>query len=276
MRPSRLALALGTALALLLTGAGIAAAQPAPSTAYVRLAHLSPDTPPVDVYLSSVSDPALRFTVPGVAYGAVSDYRSLPTGSYTVAMREAGAPADSPPVIATSLTTVGGDAYTVAGTGRYTDLGLQVLDDDLTMPAPGDARIRVVNAAAGAARVDVAIAGGPVVAQGVEFAGTTEYRTVPAGDWTLQVTVPGQPEPRQVPVSAPANSVSTVLLLDGPDGVVAEAHRDSTGAATVPLGSVATGFGGAVLGPVFLWALAAAAGVGAALAGVGVRRAARR
>ncbi len=274
MSPSRhILLALGAALGLLLAGAGVAAGQPA--TAYLRLAHLSPDTPPVDVYLSSVSDPALRFTVPGVAYGAVSDYRPLPTGSYTVAMREAGAPADSPPVISTSLTTAGGDAYTVAGTGRYTDLGLEVLDD-LTMPAPGEARIRVVNAAAGAARVDVAIAGGPVVARAVEFAGTTDYRSVPAGDWTLQVTVPGATGAREVAVSAPVNSVSTVFLLDGPAGVVAQAHRDSTGAAAVPLGSVATGFGGTSTGPAPLGALAAATLVGAALVAVGVRRATRR
>ena len=63
---------------------------------YLRLAHLSPDTPKVDVYVASVADPARSFVVPGVGYGAVSPYQPLPAGSYVISMRGAGAPADSP------------------------------------------------------------------------------------------------------------------------------------------------------------------------------------
>ena len=59
----------------------------------LRLAHLSPDTPPVDVYVESVSDPAAKLTLRGVGYGAVSDYQSVAPGSYTVSMRQAGAAA---------------------------------------------------------------------------------------------------------------------------------------------------------------------------------------
>ena len=67
------ALLLGTALA--------AAATPAPASAdtvgYVRLAHLSPDTPAVDVYLAA-PDAAKPQVFPGVGYGVVSDYLELP------------------------------------------------------------------------------------------------------------------------------------------------------------------------------------------------------
>lgn len=255
----RLLATLVLVLGALLASTAVAAA--APASAYVRLAHLSPDTPDVDVYLSSVSDPELRFTVPGVGYGSVSDYRSLPVGTYAVAMRESGAPADSPPMVAATLTTEPGAAYTVVGTGRYSDLGLDVLPDDLSAPAPGEARVRVVNAAASAARVDIGLAGGPDLATGVAFAQTTGYRPVPAGDWDLRVAVPGRPGPVTVPVSVDANSVQSVLLLDGPDGIVAELHRDSAGAATVPAGSIATGFGGTVLPAALLGAAGAAAAV---------------
>ena len=61
--------------------------------AYLRLAHLSPDTPTVDVYVDSAADPARSFVVPGVGYGAVSDYKPLPPDSYVISMRAAGAPA---------------------------------------------------------------------------------------------------------------------------------------------------------------------------------------
>ena len=90
------AAAVGSALGLLLA---LSTPALAASDAYVRLAHLSPDTPNVDVYVSSVADPRDSFVVPGVGYGAVSPYRALAPGSYVVSMRGAGAAADSPPVI---------------------------------------------------------------------------------------------------------------------------------------------------------------------------------
>lgn len=247
-RGGHLAASLVLALLALVAAPAIGSAAPAPPAAngasFLRLAHLSPDTPNVDVYLASVSDPALRFTVPGVGYGAVSDYRSLPADTYTVAMRESGAPADSPPVISTTVATEDGAAYTVAGTGRYTDLGLQVLSDDLRMPEAGQSRIRVVNAATSADRVDISVDGGPVIAEELEFAGTTGYRSVPVGAWTLQVGSVGRDDPARVPIDVGANTVYTVFLLDGPDGLSAELYRDSAGAGAVPVGSVATGQGG--------------------------------
>ena len=45
---------------------------------YVRLAHLSPDTPAVDVYLRSESDSIKPQIFKAVAYGAMSQYLRLP------------------------------------------------------------------------------------------------------------------------------------------------------------------------------------------------------
>lgn len=256
-----LAVALTAVLTALLGTTGVAGAQDRPT--HVRLAHLSPDTPPVDVTLVAVDDPEVRFTATGVAYGAVSDYRTLPTGTYTVSMRMAGAAPDSPPVIAATLPAGGGEAFTVAGTGPYAELGLEVLTDDLTMPAAGQARVRVVNAAAASGAVSVS--GGPLDGLVVPFAGDTGYRTLPAGDHTLRVTPDGGPE-QDVPLAVDANSVHTVFLLDGPGGVTAQVHRDAAGPGTVPLGSVATGFGGVAGALPFLLATAAALVVGGAAA----------
>jgi hypothetical protein len=72
---------------------------------YVRLAHLSPDTPNVDVYLSSPTGAIPAKTIPGVGYGVVSDYLTVPAGTYAVAMRNAGAAASSPPVLTTEVST---------------------------------------------------------------------------------------------------------------------------------------------------------------------------
>ena len=81
------------ALLLILFGlaAPMAAAAPAgASPSYVRLAHLSPDTPQVDVYVDSAADPARSFVVPGVGYGVVSDYRPMPADTYVISMRRRG------------------------------------------------------------------------------------------------------------------------------------------------------------------------------------------
>ena len=67
----------------------------------LRLAHLSPDTPAVDVYVDPVSDPGdgpALLTVPGVGYGTISDYQDVPEGVYTVSVRRAGADPGTPPV----------------------------------------------------------------------------------------------------------------------------------------------------------------------------------
>ena len=88
-----------TVVAVLLTLFALAApsvalaSAPAEGPAYLRLAHLSPDTPTVDVYVDSADDPSRSFVVPGVGYGVVSQYQPLPPGSYVIGMRPAGAPA---------------------------------------------------------------------------------------------------------------------------------------------------------------------------------------
>ena len=74
--------------------AGLLSAVPAwaaPGAGWGRLAHLSPNTPPVDVYLYSFGDPSARLVLRHVSYGTVSPYREVPAGDYTVSMRAAGA-----------------------------------------------------------------------------------------------------------------------------------------------------------------------------------------
>ena len=109
------------AVAALVTGAGLtggtAQAADGGTDGLLRLAHLSPDTPAVDVYVDSVADPDAGIVLSGVAYGAVSDYQDVPPGEYTVSMREAGAGAGAPPVLSTTVEVGEGSARTVAGVG---------------------------------------------------------------------------------------------------------------------------------------------------------------
>ena len=87
------------------------------SPGYVRLAHLSPNTPAVDVYLYSFGDSTAQLVLQHVAYGTVSPFEQLAAGEYTVAMRLAGAAPSTPAVLSTTVTVTAGNAYTVAGMG---------------------------------------------------------------------------------------------------------------------------------------------------------------
>src|SRR5262249_25720294 len=107
------------ALAILAFGllAGAEPVSASSGSAWVRLADLSPNTPAVDVYLYSFHNSKALIVVHHVAYGTISGYQKLPAGEYTVAMRAAGAPASSAPVISTTVNAHPGKAYTVAGLG---------------------------------------------------------------------------------------------------------------------------------------------------------------
>src|SRR5579875_538012 len=118
VRPVIVAAMLGAAaLSGILGLAGQVPAWASAGAGWVRLAHLSPDTPPVDVYLYSFGDPSARLVLHHVSYGTVSPYQELPAGDYTVSMRAAGAPASAQPVLSTGLAVASGGAYTVAGMG---------------------------------------------------------------------------------------------------------------------------------------------------------------
>jgi hypothetical protein len=209
----------------------------------LRLAHLSPDTPAVDVYVDSVSHSSDAVMLPSVGYGTVSDYRDVAPGTYTVSMRAAGAAASTPPVLSTIVDVQPGSAHTVAGLGPFAALGLRVLDDDLTLPPAGQARVRVIASASTAPALDVSLAG-MTAATSLPFGQASTYVLVPAGTTTLQVT-PAGGTPAALPVDVGAGSVYTVLVLDrAGGGLQVQPKLDAGGMSVVPVGGVETGAGG--------------------------------
>ena len=246
------------ALCLMLLPVVAATPATAAQNGYVRLAHLSPDTPEVDVYFSSFSGRTKVF--PGVSYATVSPYQGVGAGRYAVAMRAPGSPADSEPLLSTTLQVEGGKSYTVAGVGPRASVELKVLDDDLSRPTTGTARMRVVQASASADTVDVATTTGIAIADDIIFPSTTGYTEVPAQVWTLQATsAQGERAVRTVDVRAGA--IYTVLVLDRQEGsgLRLSVLADAAGAGQVPTGAVRAGGAGASpwLGAAVLLGLAA-------------------
>lgn len=263
-RTSRVAYLMTLAVVSGLAGAMVvgpaATAGPSSNDGYVRLAHLSPDTPDVDVYLDALSYKRKEQIFPGVGYGTMTDYLELPAGTYAVAMRGAGAKPDTPPVLTLPVTVVAGHAYTVAGVGKHADLGLRVISDDLSDPLTGEAMVRVVQASIKAPLLDVAIQGGGPVATNIPFATTTSYRSVKAGILTLNVGASSGGQTVPLKVTLQPNSVYSILVLDGKTGLTAQLRTDAVSKGTPPAGGVAVGGGGMSGSRVFMPAAYVAGG----------------
>jgi Domain of unknown function (DUF4397) len=209
-------------------------------TGWIRLAHLSPNTPAVDVYLYSFGDSNAMIVLHHVAYGTVSPYESVQAGDYSVAMRAAGASATSQPVLSTSVTIAAGHAYTVAGMGPESGLRLAVLDDDLTTPS-GQSLVRVIQASLKDQVVKVSV-GSTTLASSLKFANVTAYQAVSPG--TVTVTVSASGANANSTVTLAAGTVHTLVILDGASGLEIVNLEDASGSGTPPLGGVSTGFGG--------------------------------
>lgn len=226
-------------------------AQPAAADdgGWLRVAHLSPDTPAADVTVAPAGSTTAAATDAGLRYGSVSAWHRLPAGTYTVAVRAAGGPASTAPVLSVRVDLPAGAARTVAVAGRFADLRLAVQDEDLSPPAPGRARVRVVDAAS-AGSLDVSVADGPPLASGLPPATFARPAEVAAGVATLEVAADGGPA-QDVPVDLAAGSVTTLLVLDGADGgLTVRPVLDAGGPSAVPAGPVQAGGGGTAGGVV--------------------------
>jgi Domain of unknown function (DUF4397) len=234
---------------------------------WIRLAHLSPNTPAVDVYLYSFGNSSAQLRLNHVAYGDVSPFEQVAAGEYTVAMRPAGAPSSSKPVLSTTVDVLAGHAYTVAGLGPESGLRLEVIPDALKTP-PGKALVRVIQASMQQDKVTVT-AGGTTLASNLKFASYTSYRTVSPDTWTVKAS--GATESATESITLTAGSIHTVVVLDEPGKLAIDDLLDAEGSKVEPRGPAQTGFGGTAARPgaaLLPWAAAGAAGLLSAITGI--------
>ena len=176
-----LALAAAVLGSMAVASVGVAAAQEADTETEVRVVHAVPDAPAVDVYV----DGELVFE--DVEFGNESDYESVPTGTQNVTVTPAN---DSETVVFEEEVDIENQT-TVAVGGELADDGEDVralaLADDAD-PAENESAVRLAHLAPDAPAVDVTVnETGDVLFDDVEFGNATEYETVPAGEYTLEV-----------------------------------------------------------------------------------------
>jgi hypothetical protein len=166
--------------------------------AHVRVAHLVPDAPAVDVYVDESE------ILSGVEFRDVSPYLSAPVGTKTVTITPAGDPSTA--VFEGDVAFEAGRT-TLAAVGELEDDSLTVgkFADESGLHDPAEARVRVVHASPDAPAVTVSANGSPLF-EDLAFGEATDYATVPPDGYEISVG----------PASDPSQSVATFdLSLDG-------------------------------------------------------------
>ncbi len=181
----------------------------AQNEAFVRVVHASPDAPNVDVWVDGET------VLTDVPFTAVSDYLTLPAGTYNVQVTATGS---TDPVIDADLTLEAGTSYTVAATGLLADITATVLTDD-RMPTDGQAKLRVFHASPSApAEVDVAVTDGPILVEALAYPEATGYLTVEAGTYPLEIRAAGSPDAAlSLEATLEAGQNYTAIAMDDPE-----------------------------------------------------------
>jgi hypothetical protein len=259
---------LGGTAAIAPAASASSATPAASSDGWVRIAHLSPKAPAMDMYLYPFGDPTQATVLRDVAYGDVSAYMALSPGQYTVAMRGFGAPASSAPALTTSFMVSARTAYTLAALGPDPGLRVEVLRDHTSAPT-GQALVRVFQASLKEPQVTVSY-GSDVLARQLAFGAATSYASVAPGTQTVRFSTGGEDAATQV--SLAANTVHTIVVLDGATGLKVDELTDAVGSQVDPSGGASTGFGGMAPRPpadLAPWLLLITAGALLAVVGYG-------
>ena len=260
-------------LALVLVGAAPPVA--AQSTGWIRWGNWSPSAPNFDIYLNSFGGSGMT-VIRHVRYGHVSVYRAIPTGQYTVAMRDSGAPATTPPVLSASVQVASGMAYTIVSMGAPSHLGVQVLKETM-MSSPGKALVRVVQESVAQHRVTVN-ADGRALGGPLQLGAYTGFLALSPGRQAIHATGYSATATRHLLLRA--NTIHTLVVLDNQGGLRIHSLQDAVGSQAMPIGGAATGLGGTApepgTSPAPWLAIMAGGGLLAALGVIGLRRNRRR
>ena len=186
--------------------------------ARLRVFHASPDAPNVDVLVDGGA------VLENVPYTAASDF--LPVASGTRHIRVTAAGTDTA-VIDAPLDLESDTDYLVVAAGKLAQLAPIVTTTDRSAPASGLARLRVLHSAASAPAVDVyvtapgiGIAAAEPILSNVPFRAISDYLTVAADSYDVNVTVAGTKTVaiQALNLAVPEGLVATVAALDNSGG----------------------------------------------------------
>lgn len=170
---------------------------PTLAPAFVRLAHLSADTPEVDVYIDGV----LRGGA-SLSAGQISDWARLPAAVYSFSFVPRGGVLQDA-LFGPISVTLPADAWitlAVLGSSTANNLRVALIDENTPAPfAPNEARVTFFHAVENAGPLDVWLGDSVVLFDDVAY-GEYAVLDVPVGSFDIRVSTSLTPEPLRVEV----------------------------------------------------------------------------
>jgi len=162
-----------------------------PETSKMRVAHLSPDAPNVDVWIDGALVPGLA----NVPFEAVGEYLELVAATHRIQIFATGETVD--PVIDTGITldprldhTVAATGQVMAEVGNPRRIAATVITYDGRTPDIGEALVRFVHTSPDAPAVDVRVAnGGPTLSSDKSFRQISDLINLTADTYDLEVVL---------------------------------------------------------------------------------------
>lgn len=204
----------------------------------IRIAHMIPDFPAVDVYVDDGEEPV----VSGIEYTDVTGYIPLGAGDHQIRVTAAGAQSltvfDEQVSVPSGNTTAvalgqpnGGNGGQEAGAGGM-GFQLELFEDQNTPPEESinDARLRLIHASPDAPAINVLVGQTPVF-ENVAY-GEAAYFDLPAGDYEFSI-IPADAGMGDSGMGNESNGGVASLLGDGGTSI-SFLQEDEEGNETVP------------------------------------------
>jgi hypothetical protein len=148
--------------------------------ACVNVVHASADAPAVDVY----GDGAVA--IENLTFGSAFGFVALPAGDYNVQVAPTGTSAEEA-VIDADLSREADLAYEVVALGPVAEITAGVFPVDVSAVGSDESSVRVVHASPDAGAVDVALQGGDVLVENLEFPNASDDLLLPESVYDLEV-----------------------------------------------------------------------------------------
>ncbi|MEO8027037.1 MAG: DUF4397 domain-containing protein [Bryobacteraceae bacterium] len=166
---------------------------------------------------------------PAVPANSASAYTQIPSERHDFKLLNSGGNLVDPLVKNSESPTAGMHYSVLAISDKDGKYSLKVLDDDLSRPAAGKAKIRVVHAAAGLNKVDVyPVNSKEALLSGVDFDSATSYKEVDPGTMELDLRIAGSKKNLHniKEVRLDPGKLYTVIIFGGPASITAKVIED--------------------------------------------------
>lgn len=175
------------------------------SMSYLRLAHLSPNAPAVDVSLDNA------IVARDVMYGDFSGYLSLKPGQHRLTIYPAGT---RDAVLTKTFTVPANSIATGAVYGLLPNIDVMFINDKC-MRDPSAAKVRFIHLSPDAPRVDMVLNDSNVLFRNCPYMGVSKHKMVMPGNYCVSLRVAGTNDLalRRPNVSLRANMVYTIYAV---------------------------------------------------------------